>query len=132
LAATFDPEEGTWDLRCDGNGGGAGTDEAPRVGRPVEDPPYLEPPLPMDGDAGRYEHRAGTDDDTQAGHRCRLWPADGQPRVFGHLAASMPGGPRVIVDRPLEQFSTADPVYGEGVAKALGLRGQGHTAPAAA
>jgi catalase len=131
LAATFDPEGGTWDLRFDGNGGGAGTYEAHSVGGPVEDPQYLEPPLPMDGDAWRYDHRAGTDDDTQAGNLCRLMPADEQPRVFGHLAASMPGGPRLIIDRPLEQFSKADPVYGEGVAKGLGLRGKGHTAHAA-
>jgi catalase len=131
LAATFDTEEGHWDLRFDGNGGGSVTYEPHSIGGPVADPQYLEPPLPMDGDAWRYADRAGTDDDTQAGNLCRLLPADEQRRVFCHLAASMPGGPCVIIDRPLEQFSKADPVYAEGVAKALGLRGKGHTGHAA-
>jgi catalase len=44
----------------------------------------------------------------------------------------MPGVPRIIIDRQLEQFGKADPAYAEGVAKALGLaRGKGHTAHAA-
>jgi catalase len=91
----------------------------------------VEPPLQIDDDACRYNHRAGNDDYTQAGNLCRLLPADEQRRLFHNIAASMQGVPRVIIDRQLEHFSKADPVYAEGVAKALGLRGKGHKAQAA-
>jgi catalase len=98
----------------------------------VEDRQYVEPPLPIDGDALRYDHRAGNDDYTQAGNLFRLLPADEQRRLFRNIAASMQGVPRVVIDRQLEHFRKADPAYAEGVAKALGLsRGNGHKAQAA-
>jgi catalase len=121
FAAKFYTEEGNWDLRFDGNGGGSVNYEPNSFGGPVEDPQYLEPPLPIDGDALRDDHRAGNDDYTQAGNLCRLLPADEQRRLFHNIAASMQGVPRLIIDRQLEHFRKADPAYGEGVAKTLGL-----------
>ena len=119
-------------MRFDGNGGGAVNDEPNSFGGPVEDPQYLEPPLPIDGEALRDDHRAGNDDYAQPGNLFRLLPAAEQRRLFGNLAASMQGVPRVIIDRPLEHFRKADPAYAEGVAKALSLsRGNGHKAHAA-
>jgi catalase len=94
-------------------------------------PQYLEPPLQIDGDAFRYDHRIGNDEYTQAGNLFRLLPADEQHRLFRSIAASMQGVPRVVIDRQLEHFRKADPAYAEGVAKALGLRGNGHKAQAA-
>jgi catalase len=92
----------------------------------------VEPPLPIDGDAFRYDHRAGNDDYSQAGNLFRLLPVDEQRRLFRNIAASMQGVPRVVIDRQLEHFRKADPAYAEGVAKALGLsRGNGHKAQAA-
>ena len=119
-------------MRFDGNGGGSVNYEPNSFRGPVEDSQYMEPPLQIDGDAFRYDHRAGNDDYTQAGNLFRLLPADERQRLFRNLAASMQGVPRVIIDRQLEHFSKADPAYAEGVAKALGLsRGKGHKAQAA-
>jgi catalase len=119
-------------MRFDGNGGAAVNYEPNSFGGPVEDPQYLEPALRIDGDAFRYDHRAGNDDYTQAGNLFRLLPADEQRRLFLNLAASMQGVPRAIVDRQLEHFRKADPAYAEGVAKALSLaRGKAHKAHAA-
>jgi catalase len=119
-------------MRFDGNGGGAVNYEPNSFGGPVEDPQYLEPPLPIDGAAFRYDHRAGHDDYTQAGNLFRLLPADEQQRLFRNLAESMQGVPRAIIERQLEHFGKADPAYAEGVAKALSpSRGKGHRAHAA-
>ena len=119
-------------MRFDGNGGGSVNYEPNSFGGPVEDPQYVEPPLQIDGDAFRYDHRAGNDEYTQAGNLFRLLPADEQQRLFRNIAASMQGVPRVVIDRQLEHFRKADPAYGEGVAKALGpSRGKGHKAQAA-
>jgi catalase len=119
-------------MRFDGNSGGAVNYEPNSFAGPVEDRQYREPPLQIDGDAFRYNHRAGNDDYTQAGNLFRLLPADEQQRLFHNIAAAMQGVPRSIIDRQLEHFSKADPAYGEGVAKALGLpRGKGHKAHAA-
>jgi catalase len=41
--------------------------------------------------------------------------------LFRKIAAAMQGVPQFIIERQLEHFTKADPVYGEGVAKALGL-----------
>jgi catalase len=120
-------------MRFDGNSGGAVNYEPNSFGGPVEDPQYVEPPLQIDGDAFRYDHRAGNDDYSQAGNLFRLLPADEQQRLFRNIAASMQGVPRLIIDRQLEHFRKADPAYAEGVAKALGpSRGKGHKAQAQA
>jgi catalase len=72
------------------------------------------------------------DDYSQAGNLFRLLPPDEQQRLFRNIAASMQGVPPVIIDRQLEHFRKADPAYGEGVAKALGLsRGKGNKPQAA-
>jgi catalase len=119
-------------MRVDGNGGGSVNYEPNSFGGPVEDPQYVEPPLPIDGDAFRYDHRGGNDDYSQAGNLFRLLPADEQQRLFGNIAASMQGVPRVVIDRQLEHFRKADPAYAEGVAKALGpSRGHSYKAQAA-
>jgi catalase len=116
----------------DGNSGGSVNYEPNSFGGPVEDPQYVEPPLQIDGDAVRYNHRAGNDDYSQIGNLFRLLPADEQQRLFRNIAASMQGVPRLIIDRQLEHFRKADPAYAEGVAKALGpSRGKGHKAHAA-
>ncbi|HMA16704.1 MAG TPA: catalase [Kiloniellaceae bacterium] len=90
-------------------------------GGPKQNPDYAEPPLKISGDADRYDHRAGNDDYTQPGNLFRLMTPDQQQRLFGNIAASMDGVPEAIVRRQLAHFTKADPAYGAGVAKALGL-----------
>lgn len=90
-------------------------------GGPVEDPSVAEPPLNISGDADRYNHREGNDDYCQAGALFRLLSADVKEQLFRNIAAAMSGVPEHIIRRQLEHFHKADPAYGAGVAKAVGL-----------
>ncbi len=100
-------------------------------GGPKQDERYAEPPLRISGDAERYDHREGNDDYTQPGNLFRLMSADEQQRLFGNIAAAMQGVPEEIVQRQLVHFHRADPAYGAGVAKALGVEFKGEAAAAA-
>ena len=42
-------------------------------------------------------------------------------RLIGNIAGGLSQTPRHIQERQLEHFYKADPAYGEGVAKALGI-----------
>jgi catalase len=108
-------------MRFDGNGGGSVNYEPNSFGGPVEDARFKEPPLSISGEADRYDHRLGNDDYTQAGNLYRLLPADEKQRLFRNIAAAMQGVPQFIIERQLKHFTKADPVYGEGVTKAVGL-----------
>ena len=90
-------------------------------GGPAEDNSYAEPPLRIAGDASRYDHREGNDDYSQAGALFRLFTPEQKGRLFENIAAAMAGVPETIVRRQLAHFSKADPAYGAGVAKALGM-----------
>ena len=92
-------------------------------GGAAEDPARREPPLPLHGDADRYDHRDGNDDYTQAGNLFRLFDDAQKQRLFKNIAAAMQGVPEAIVRRQIEHFRKADPAYGAGVAEALGLTG---------
>jgi catalase len=91
-------------------------------GGPVQDQRFVEPPLKISGDAGRYNHRDGNDDYTQPGNLFRLMTTAQQQQLFGNIAAAMAGVPEEIVQRQLVHFHKADPVYADGVAKALGVK----------
>ncbi|MCX5578216.1 catalase [Kaistia terrae] len=97
---------------------------------PKETPAVAEPPLNIDGNADRYNHRLGNDDYTQAGNLFRLFNAEQKDRLFGNLAAAMQGVPVEIINRQLVHFYRADPEYGIGVATKLGLPTEGLAAAA--
>ena len=109
------------DLRFDDNGGASPNYEPNSYGGPVEDPSYREPATRVDGDADRYDHREGNDDYTQPGNLFRLMTADERGRLIGNIVASMQSVPREIQERQVAHFYKADPAYGEGVARGLGL-----------
>ncbi len=88
---------------------------------PVEQPSAKEPPLRINGDADRYNHRDGNDDYGQVGALFRILGEEQQQRLFGNIAAAMQGVPQYIVDRQLEHFGRVDPAYKAGVAKAIAL-----------
>ncbi len=92
------------------------------VNGPAEAPEFREPPLRIDGDADRYNHRDGNDDYKQPGDLFRLMNAEQQGRLFENLADAMEGVPQEIIDRQLVHFDAADPAYGEGVRAALAAR----------
>jgi len=108
-------------MRFDGNDGGALNYEPNSFGGPVEDPRYLEPALKISGDADRYNPREGADDFIQPGALFRLMNASQKEQLFSNLAEAMQGVPERIVVRQLVHFYKADPEYGRGVAKKLGL-----------
>ena len=89
---------------------------------PRQDPSVAEPPLKIDGAADRYDHRAGNDDYSQPGALFRLMTADQQGRLMDNIAAAMTGVPEAIQRRQIAHFAKADPAYGAGVAKRLGLK----------
>lgn len=109
-------------LRVDGNGGGTVTYEPNGFGGPTQDQSYAEPPLPLYGDAAHYDHREGNDDYTQAGDLFRLMPRDEQRRLMDAIAGAMGSVPEDIQRRQLEHFAKADPNYGKGIAKRLGIK----------
>ena len=108
-------------MRFDGNQGGAVNYEPNSFGGPAQDARFKEPPLHISGDADRYDHRAGNDDYTQAGNLYRLMSRDQKAQLIGNLVAAMKPVPREIQLRQLAHFFRADPAYGEGVAKGLGI-----------
>lgn len=109
-------------MRFDGNGGGSVNYEPNSFGGPAQAPAYREPPLRLDGDADRYDHRAGNDDYAQPGALFRLMSAGQQRQLCGNIAAAMQGVPEAIVQRQLAHFEKADPAYAQGVREALAAR----------
>ncbi|MDF1760488.1 MAG: catalase [Coxiellaceae bacterium] len=87
---------------------------------PAEDSSFAEPPLPLDGDADRYNHRDGNDDYAQPRALFNLFDDAQKQRLFNNIAAAMQGVPQAIVDRQLAHFEKIDPAYAAGVKGALG------------
>ncbi|MFC4821693.1 catalase [Dokdonella ginsengisoli] len=109
-------------MRFDGNGGGSVNYEPNSFGGPAQAPEYREPPLRLDGDADRYDHRAGNDDYGQPGALFRLMSDEQKRQLCGNIAAAMQGVPDAIVQRQLAHFGKADPAYAQGVRDALAAR----------
>ena len=106
-------------MRFDGNDGDAVNYEPNSRGGPTEDHKYKEPPLKIDGDADRHDHREGNDDYTQAGNLYRLMTDEQRDRLHNAMAGGMAGVPKEIVDRQLKHLAKADPAYAKGVRNAL-------------
>lgn len=92
-----------------------------------QDESFAEPPLKINGDADRYNHREGNDDFTQAGNLFRLFDEAQKKRLCENIAAAMQGVPREIVDRQIAHFDKADPAYGQGVRDALARAAEAQT-----
>ncbi|WP_457649538.1 catalase [Profundibacter sp.] len=88
-------------------------------GGPVEDPAVAEPPLRIDGDAARYDHRDGNDDYSQPRALHDLMDAEQQNRLYCNTAAAMQGVPQDIIDRMLAHYDKVSKAYGDGVRAAL-------------
>ena len=108
-------------MRHDDNGGDSPNYEPNSFGGPAEDPRFRERPYKVSGEVGRYDHRKGNDDYTQAGNLFRLLPPDEKQRLVQNIAGHMRGIPERIINLQLQHFSKADPAYGAGVAAALGM-----------
>jgi len=109
-------------MRVDGNQGSTLGYEPNSYGEWQEQPDFAEPPLELYGAAARWNFR---DDDsdyyTQPGKLFRLMSPDQQKVLFENTARAMGDAPQEIKIRHIGNCYKADPAYGEGVAKALGI-----------
>jgi catalase len=108
-------------MRFDGNGGPAVNYEPNSFGGPTQDKRYVERPKPVSGTVARHDHRSDPDYYTQPGNLFRLMPADAKARLMSNIVGSMKGIPQRIQELQIQHFYKADPAYGSGVAKGLGL-----------
>jgi catalase len=108
-------------MRMDGNAGSRIGYEPNSKGEWAEQPDFSEPPLRIDDQAGRWDHREDDDYYSQPAALFNLM-TDAQKQVlFENTARSVGGANRQIQFRHIQNCYKADPAYGEGVAKALGL-----------
>jgi len=106
-------------MRVDGNHGGTLGYDPNSYGEWQDRPELREPPLALDGAADHYPQ----DDDTftQPGMLFRLMSAEQKKALFENTARAMGDAPKEIKVRHIGNCLKADPDYGEGVAKALGI-----------
>jgi catalase len=110
-------------MRFDDNGGPGPNYEPNSFGGPKADPAYAEPPLKISGDADRYEQKRGVDDDyVQPGNLFRLMSPEQQKGLIANIVGSLKKAPKDIQEKMVVHFRKADPAYGGGIAKALGLK----------
>jgi len=116
-------------MRFDGNFGRAPNYEPNSFGGPAEDPAYRERPRTISGSVDRHNHRLDSDYYSQPGNLFRLMKPDARERLIGNIVASMKSVPQRIQEVQVRHFYKADPAYGTGVAKGLGLNIEKTIAP---
>lgn len=109
-------------MRVDGNYGSTLGYEPNSHSEWQEQPDFREPPLAIDGAADHWNYRED-DDDYYAQPRAlfRLMSAAQQQVLFDNTARSLGGAAKTIQLRHIANCLKADPAYGQGVAKALGI-----------
>jgi len=109
-------------MRVDGNHGSTLGYEPNSYGEWQEQPDFAEPPLSLEGAADHWNHRVDEDYYSQPGKLFRIIVAAGkQQLLFDNTARAMGDAPREVKVRHIGNCLKADPAYGEGVAKALGI-----------
>lgn len=88
---------------------------------PKQSPRHAEPGLALSGLADRYDHREDTDYFSHAGALFRLMSQAQQELLVNNIAGTMSGVTDDVIQRQLQYFFKADPAYGAGIAKALGM-----------
>ncbi len=110
-------------MRFDDNGGPGPNYEPNSFDGPKADPACAEPPLKISGDADRYEQKRGVDDDyVQPGNLFRLMTQAQQQELIANIVGSLSKAPKNIQEKMVVHFRKADPAYGDGIAKSLGLK----------
>lgn len=109
-------------MRVDGNFGATLGYEPNSYQEWQEQPDFSEPPLAINGAADHWDFREDDDDYfTQPGNLFRLLTEEKQQLLFENTARDMGDIPVEIKHRHIRHCYKADPAYGEGVAKALGI-----------
>lgn len=109
-------------MRVDGNHGSLLHYEPNSYGEWQEQPEFEEPPQGASGDIMRYDFRKDDDDYyTQTGKLFRLMSPEQQQVLFENTARNMEGVPESIKIRHIKNCFQADPQYGEGLARVMGI-----------
>ncbi|WP_417663076.1 catalase [Pseudomonas sp.] len=108
-------------MRTDGNLGSKIAYWPNSQGEWADHQALAEPALPLDGDAKAWDHRVDDDHYEQPGDLFRLMSPEQQQALFDNTARAMDGVPNEIKQRHVDNCTKADPAYGAGLAKALGL-----------
>ncbi|MCU1717392.1 catalase [Pseudomonas sp. 5P_3.1_Bac2] len=109
-------------MRVDGNHGGLLHYEPNSYGEWQEQPDFKEPPLKIDPLADRFNFREDDADYySQPGALFRLMTPAQQQVLFDNTAGEVGGAEEAIQLRHIVNCYKADPAYGKGVAKALGI-----------
>ncbi len=109
-------------MRVDGNQGSRLHYEPNSYGEWQEQPDFSEPPLALEGAADRFDYwETEPDYFTQPGNLFRLMSPAQQQVLFDNTARNMNGVPDEIKMKHICHCMQADPAYGQGVAKALGI-----------
>jgi catalase len=108
-------------MRVDGNFGGTIGYEPNSQQEWQEQPDFSEPPMNLSGAAARWDHREDDDYYSQPGNLFRLMTSDEQSALFNNTADSVGGASIEVQKRHIGNCLKADPAYGAGVAKALGI-----------
>lgn len=109
-------------MRVDGNYGSTIGYEPNSYGEWADSPETKEPPLKLKGDAYNYNEREfDSDYYSQPGNLYRLMTPEQQQVLYENTARAMGDAELFIKQRHVRNCSKADPAYGAGVAKALGI-----------
>ncbi len=109
-------------MRVDSNAGRTIGYEPNSFGKWQEQPGFRDPPQKLEGDAWNWDFREDDDDYyTQPGKLFNLMSSEQQQVLFENTARNMGDIPKFIKVRHIKNCLQADPAYGEGVAKAMGI-----------
>ena len=109
-------------MRTDSNGGGEANYYPNSKGVWIDhDKALAEPPLPVEGAVDHWDHRVDDDHYEQPGNLFRKMTPAQQQVLFENTARAMDGARLEVKQRHIANCAKADPAYGAGVAKALGL-----------
>src|SRR6202023_557195 len=108
-------------MRVDGNLGGTTSFNPNSAGLWDNQPDFAEPPLPIEGEAAHYDHYADDDHWEQPGNLFRLMTPAQQQALFENTARAMGDARLHVKERHIANCAKADPAYGGGVARALGI-----------
>jgi catalase len=108
-------------MRMDGNLGATTPYHPNTAGLWSDQPAFAEPPMPTDGAIAHWDHRVDDDHWEQPGNLFRLMSAAQQQVLFDNTARAMGDAAPHIKQRHIDNCTRADPAYGAGVARALGL-----------
>jgi catalase len=110
-------------MRVDGNGGRSTNYEPNSKSALQAQPDYSEPPLQIEGAAGRWNHREDTDYFSQPRNLFRMMTPAQQQVLFENTARAIKGASQPIVERHIANCTKADPAYGKGVSDAIARLG---------